>query len=103
MVSAPHGVVYSAPVPAANWKRWLNKYFYFCASLLIAAIAISGFSQTVGRNLLYPALPRPIILWVHAAAFSAWIVFLIMQSALVRTGHVRWHRSLGWGGAALGA
>jgi hypothetical protein len=83
-------------------KRLVNKYFYFAMSLLIAAIVVSGFSRTVNDNLLHPSVPRPLILWFHAAAFSGWVAFFIFQSALVRTHKVKWHRFFGWFGAGLG-
>jgi len=62
-----------------------------------------GFSFTIDRNLIHPAIPRPRILYVHAAVFSGWLVFFLFQSILVRTHHVRWHRRIGWFGAGLGA
>ena len=80
----------------------VNKYFYFAMSLLIAAIVASGFSRTVNDNLLHPSVPRPLILWFHAAAFCGWVAFFIFQSALVRTHNVKWHRFFGWFGAGLG-
>jgi hypothetical protein len=42
-----------------------------------------------------------LILWVHAAAFSGWVAFFVLQSALVRTRNVHWHRSLGLFGVGL--
>ena len=80
-----------------------DQYFYFIMSLLITGIVIYGFSQTVNQNLFHPDLPRPWILWVHGALFSGWLLFFILQSALIRTRNVRAHRSLGWFGAAMGA
>jgi FtsH-binding integral membrane protein len=80
----------------------LDMYFYFAMSLLAAAIVIWGFSHSIDANLLHAAVPRPLLLWIHSAVFSLWIVFFIVQSALVRTHHVRWHRTLGWFGLALG-
>ncbi|MEI9967448.1 MAG: hypothetical protein WDM87_02050 [Terracidiphilus sp.] len=81
----------------------VDKYFYFAMSLLVAGIVVSGFGQTVNGNLIHPSVPRPLILWFHAAAFSAWVIFFIFQSALVRTHNVKWHRFFGWFGAGLGA
>ena len=71
-------------------------------SLLIPAVVVYGFSFTVGARLIHPATPQPPILYVHAAIFSGWLLFFILQSALVRTHNVRWHRRIGWFGAALG-
>jgi hypothetical protein len=83
-------------------QRLVNKYFYFAMSLLIAAIVVSGFRITVNANLLHPSIPRPLILWFHAAAFTGWVAFFVFQSALVRTHNVKLHRYFGWFGAALG-
>lgn len=83
--------------------RFLDSYFYFSMSLLIAAIVIYGFSHTISDNLIHPAIPRPLLLYFHGICFSAWVAFFIFQSALVRTRNVRIHRTTGWFGAALGA
>jgi hypothetical protein len=82
--------------------RLLDRYFYFFMSLLIAAVVIYGFSQTVGDNLLHASPPRPLLLYFHGACFSAWVAFFIFQSALVRTRNVRIHKVMGWFGVALG-
>jgi hypothetical protein len=81
----------------------LDRYFYFAMSLVIAGIVVWGFSHSVDANLFHPAVPRPILLWIHGIAFSSWVVFYIAQSALVRTHNVRIHRALGWVGVGLGA
>jgi len=80
----------------------LGKYFYLFMSLLIVAVIVYGFSFTIGNNLIHPAVPRPWILYVHATVFSGWLVFFILQSTLVRSGRVQWHRRLGQFGVALG-
>jgi hypothetical protein len=80
----------------------VDKYFYFAMSLLAVALVVAGFGRTVGANLIHPEVARPFILWIHAGAFSTWVLFFLLQSALVRTRNVRVHRSLGWFGAALG-
>ena len=84
-----------------QFKRWVNRYFYFSMSLLFAVLVVWGFSRTVNDNLIHAAPPRPFLLWIHAAAFSGWVVFFIAQSALVRARKVSWHRFMGWFGAAL--
>ena len=90
-------------ITSASWPaRLLERYFYFFMSLLIAVVVSYGFSRTAGERLIHPAIPRPFILYLHAALFSAWVAFFIAQSALVRTGNLRLHRRMGWFGAALG-
>jgi hypothetical protein len=81
----------------------LQNYFYFLMSLLISGIVVYGFSHTIKENLIHPAVPRPFLLYVDATVFSGWLVFFILQSALVRTRNVRAHRSIGWFGLGMGA
>jgi hypothetical protein len=84
-------------------RAWPDKWFYFCCSFLIAAVAVYGFSHTIGNNLLHAAIPRPLVLWVHAFVFGGWIVLFIVQITLIRTRHIRWHRRLGVAAMLLGA
>jgi hypothetical protein len=103
VLSIPPARARSGGTTAAAWgARLLDRYFYFFMSLLTAAIVIYGFHFTVGKNLFHPAPPRPLVLYFHAAVFSFWVVFFILQSSLVRTGNVRVHRIMGWFGLALG-
>src|ERR1039458_2850156 len=81
----------------------LERYSYLLISLLIAGVVAYGFSHTIDQNLIHAVPPRPWVLYLHATVFSGWVVFLIAQSALVRTHNTRLHRTFGWFGAALGA
>src|SRR5271168_4652637 len=103
MVSLPQNVVAARPSVFAGRNGLVDRYFYFCMALLIAAIVATGFSRTVNQNLLHPAIARPRILWFHAGAFTGWVLFFIFQSSLVRTSNIKWHRFFGWFGAALAA
>jgi len=67
----------------------LEKYFYLFMSVFIAVVVFYGFSHTVNKNLIHPEVQRPWILWVHGIVFSSWLLFFIMQSALVRARSVR--------------
>jgi len=85
------------------FKTFLSRYFYFCMSFVFAVLVVLGFSRTVNVALLHANPPRPLLLWMHGAAFSTWIVFFIAQSSLVRVHKVSVHRAVGWFGAALAA
>jgi hypothetical protein len=89
--------------PGIPWRDRPDDWFYFVSGWLVLAALVYGFSQTISQNLLHAAVPRPPILWVHAGAFSAWIGLFLLQSALVRSRRVRWHRRLGVAGLILGA
>jgi len=86
-----------------RFKTFLNRYFYLTMALVMTGVVVAGFSRTVGDNLFHAKPERPMLLWMHGAAFSAWMAFFIAQSGLVRVRKVNWHRFLGWFGAALAA
>ena len=81
----------------------LNRYFYVGMSLLIAIIVLGGFVPTIDARLFHPPAPRPAILYVHAAVFTAWVAFFIVQTALVGRRNVKLHRRLGCWGVVLGS
>ncbi len=72
-------------------------------SALIALAVLYGFSQTIDKNLLHPAVPRPLALYLHAACAFAWVAFFGVQTALVARRDLRQHRRWGWVGAGIGA
>jgi hypothetical protein len=78
-----------------------SQYFYFFMSLLIAATVVYGFSHTIDHNLIHRSPLPPFVLYIHAIVFPAWVVFFIVQSALIRSHHVRLHRRLGRFGVGL--
>lgn len=84
-----------------RFTTFLWRYFYLCMSLVLATLVILGFSRTVNANLFHANPPRPLLLWIHGAAFSTWIVFFIAQSSLVRARKISVHRLLGWFGVGL--
>lgn len=84
--------------PAIDW----NRNFYLAMALLIALVVAYGFSQTINQNLLDPQIPRPWILYLHAAVFFGWVALFIAQTALIRTRSIKRHRQLGVAGVCLG-
>jgi FtsH-binding integral membrane protein len=82
-------------------KAFLSRYFYFSMSLAMTGLVVWGFSHTIEANLLRAKPERPLLLWMHGTAFAMWMVFFILQSALVRVRKVSVHRFLGWYGAGL--
>jgi hypothetical protein len=89
--------------PISRHSAFWSQYFYFYMSLLGAAVIIYGFSHTIDQNLIHPKIPRPKLLYFHAALFTVWLAFFILQSLLVRTHNVRIHRMIGWFGVGMGS
>jgi hypothetical protein len=76
--------------------------FYLTLSLVMAAVLIGGFSRTVPHALsASPSLP--LLLFIHGAIFSLWVVLLVVQPALIFAGSIRLHRRVGMAGAVLAA
>jgi FtsH-binding integral membrane protein len=97
----PRAVSEKGKSTTSRVSGFVNRYFYFSMSLLFAALVVWGFSRTINDNLFHAAVPRPLLLWIHGAAFSGWVAFFIAQSTLVRLHKVSWHRFFGWFGAGL--
>jgi hypothetical protein len=96
MASASQTAVARTSLKLTGRHGLIDKYFYLAMSVLMIAIVVWGFGHTVNDVLFHPAVPRPRILWLHAAVFSGWLLLFLLQSALVRTHNVRLHRTLGW-------
>ena len=104
MVTAASSIAQGSSPPFGNMVRSvLRKYFYFLMSLLIIAAIVYGFSFTIEKNLIHPAVPRPWILYVHATIFTAWLALFLLQTILVRSRRVTWHRRVGGLGVVLGS
>ena len=80
----------------------LADWFYFFMSLLIAVIVVYGFAQRADKQLIHPPHPKPLVMWIHGVVFSAWVLFYIAQSSLVRARKIKLHKTMGWFGVVLG-
>jgi hypothetical protein len=98
MTSKPYALANQMMTKRASFWR---QYFYFFMSLLIAATVVYGFSHTIDHNLIHASPLPPFVLYIHAVVFPGWVVFFVVQSALIRSHNVRVHRKLGWFGVGL--
>jgi hypothetical protein len=103
MASASQTSAIQASFAWTGRRGLIDRYFYLAMSFLMIAIVVWGFGHTVNDVLFHPAVPRPLLLWIHSATFSAWLLLFLLQSALVRSHNVRLHRTLGWFVAGVGA
>jgi len=70
-------------------------------SLLMLATVFVGFAPTYYLAGMFRAPLPSLIIHLHGAAFSAWIVLLVTQTSLVSAGRVDIHRRLGIAGFLL--
>jgi len=79
--------------------------FYLAATISMAIIVFIGFSGSFFLRPWFPEFeeftaPKPVF-YVHGALFAAWLMLLILQPYLIRTGNVQRHRQIGIYGAVL--
>jgi hypothetical protein len=92
-----------ATAAAPSAARTFQPSFSFWLILAMCFFVFGGF----GIHSFVPALrghfpPAPPIVHLHGVVFVAWMILLLVQSALVCTGKVRLHRALGMWGIAQG-
>jgi hypothetical protein len=81
--------------------RRYDHLFFSSAALAMLATVFVGFAQSYYLAEVFRALPSMII-HLHVAAFSCWILLLVVQTSLVAAGRVDIHRRLGIAGFLLG-
>jgi len=90
VVKRPH-------VPNRKWDR----VFFSTMILLLWATILFGFSKSYFMaGMVAAPLPNWLI-HVHGAAFTLWMVLLLVQTTLITTGNVKIHRKLGMAGFFL--
>jgi uncharacterized membrane protein YozB (DUF420 family) len=67
----------------------------------IWAAILAGFVPDIVGHVRAQGFSYPIIVHLHALAFTGWLILLSVQVALVETGNVALHRRLGVAGAGL--
>src|SRR3954453_7424217 len=82
--------------------RRYDHIFFSGIALLILATVFSGFARTYYLAGMFNAPLPNLIIHLHGAAFSCWILLFITQTSLVSAGRVDIHRQLGIGGFFLG-
>ncbi len=80
-----------------------DRLFYPLFIALIWAGVLAGFGPELVTHVQSGEAPYPLIVHLHAAAFSAWVMLLMAQSLLIRSGNVRIHRQLGTAAIGLAA
>ncbi|MBL8913611.1 MAG: hypothetical protein JNM17_23120 [Archangium sp.] len=74
--------------------------FFTVMSLVASVIIVAGFGGTYGARLA-AGHTVPVVIHLHALAFSAWLVLFVTQAVLAARGRLALHRRLGWLATAL--
>ena len=68
-----------------------NSFFFVSASALLLTLLI-GFAPTLYLRAFFDAPPIPGYLYVHGGVLTAWFVWLLVQTTMVRLGRIAVHR-----------
>lgn len=78
----------------------VRRPFYLVMALLIAAVFVAGFSTTVPGDFA-PKPGLPLLLHLHGAIFTLWVLLFVAQPAFISRGSLALHRKVGWVGVGL--
>jgi hypothetical protein len=92
-----------ATLVARPVQRRTDNVFFVSMSVLIFVTIVSGFARSYFLAGMMRAKLPSVLVHVHGAAFTAWIVLFVVQTVLVATRNVRLHRQLGTAGGVLAA
>jgi len=91
----------TADSPLAKQRTWVLS-FHLWMTLVMAAFVFAGFGMTYWFPMATGSFrPAPPVVHVHGWVYSAWMVLLVTQAALVNARNVALHRTLGTFGIAL--
>jgi hypothetical protein len=89
----------ASSTPAAKGR--FKPGFFFWMTLLMAGFVFAGFGMTYWFPLASGSFPSaPPVVHLHGLVFSAWMILLVVQAALVNVRNIALHRSLGTFGIA---
>jgi hypothetical protein len=86
-------------VPSRLSTRVRDNRFYFIMACATALGVFGGFARLYYLKSYFHTPELPLLLHVHAAIFTIWLFFFILQTALIWNGRFSAHRWFGWAGA----
>jgi hypothetical protein len=88
-------------VPAARTRPIAERVFFSTMILLLWATVLFGFARTYFMaGMINAPLPNRLI-HIHGAAFTLWMILLVVQEGLIAGRKIKWHRQLGLAGFGL--
>src|SRR6202048_614975 len=81
-------------------RKYDHVFFLGMAALLLGSVFL-GFARSYYLAGMFHAPLPSVIIHVHGALFSSWILFLLAQTTLVASGRVNVHRRIGIAGFLL--
>jgi hypothetical protein len=84
--------------PVVVSRRPFERRYYIGISVAFLALVFWTFARTFYLQPLFGTPALPLLLNIHGAVMTGWVILLVVQSSLIAAHRVRWHRRLGWFG-----
>lgn len=85
----------SSQVPSASrTKKFVERWYFTSMAIVMLAVSIVGFMPSIAHPTGRRA-PLTLLAAAHGIVFFAWLLLFLVQSLLVATRRVGWHRRLG--------
>jgi hypothetical protein len=81
----------------------LDRPLYLGASFIFLALVLWTFARTFYLKPFFHTPPLSVLLHIHGAVMTGWVVLLAAQTSLIAAHRVRWHRWLGVFGSVWAA
>ena len=82
-------------------RKSADDYFFAAMAFLVLVYVFIGFAHTYYLAGVFHAKLPSLLVHVHGALFSCWLLLLIVQITLVSAGRLKWHMRLGIFGIIL--
>ena len=82
------------PLPPLERRRADNIFFTTTAMLMLLIVVIGFAPSYFLKGAVFAHLPS-VLVHLHGAVFSSWIILFVVQSSLISAGNYRLHRKLG--------
>src|SRR5215470_2562761 len=89
--------------PSVLPGRRYDHYFFSGMALLMLGTVFEGFARTYYLAGVFHAPLPSLIIHIHGAAFTCWILLLVTQTSLIAADRTDIHRKLGLAGFCLAA
>lgn len=82
-------------MPARPIQKRREDIFFLAFVFLILAANFIGFARTYYLAGIFRAPLPSLLVHIHGALFTSWLLLLLIQTSLVFAGRIHWHRRLG--------
>jgi hypothetical protein len=93
----PHGAVPAELIP----RRSKEGRFYLVMAIASACLVFLGFARTYYLKSYFGTPQLRPLLHVHGIVFTAWMIFFVVQTALIASNRPGLHKRLGYAGGIL--